>query len=49
MFDAALRAEGISSELVYVPKENHISEIVNVYKDDDVTARAILSFIERHP
>ncbi|MGI8742771.1 MAG: alpha/beta fold hydrolase [Bryobacteraceae bacterium] len=48
-FDAALRAAGVSSELVYIPNENHISEIVNVYKDDDLTARAILRFIDQHP
>lgn len=48
-FDAALRAQQVSSELVYVPNENHISEIVNVYKDDDATANAILRFIRQHP
>jgi acetyl esterase/lipase len=49
MFDAALRAAGVSSDLVYIPNENHISEIVNVYKDDDPTTRAILRFIQMHP
>lgn len=48
-FDAALRKAGVSSELVYVPGENHISEIVNVYKDDDLTARSILRFVREHP
>jgi acetyl esterase/lipase len=48
-FDAALRAKQISSELVYIPDQNHISEIVNVYKDDDATARAMLTFIKKHP
>ncbi len=48
-FDVALKAKQIPSELVFIPNENHISEIVNVYKDDDPTARAILSFIKRHP
>ena len=48
-FDAALRAAGVSSELVYVPNENHISEIVNVHKDDDLTALSILRFIHEHP
>jgi acetyl esterase/lipase len=47
-FDAALRKAGLSSELVYVPGENHISEIVNVYKDDDLIARSILAFMEKH-
>ena len=44
-FHAALRKAGVASELVYVPGENHISEIVNVYKDDDLTARSILKFL----
>jgi acetyl esterase/lipase len=48
-FDAALREAGVSSELVYVPNENHISEIVNVHKDDDLTALSILRFIREHP
>lgn len=48
-FDAALKSAGVASELVYIPNENHISEIVNVYKDDDPTARAILRFIAQHP
>ncbi len=48
-FDAALRTAGVSSELVYIPGENHISEIVNVYKESDPTARAILRFIAEHP
>jgi acetyl esterase/lipase len=48
-FDVALRKAGIASELVYMPGENHISEIVNIYKDDDLTARSILRFIQEHP
>lgn len=48
-FDAALRKAGDESELVYVPGENHVSEIVNVYKDDDLTAQSILRFIRAHP
>jgi len=48
-FAAALRKAGMSPQLVYVPGESHISEIVNVYKDDDLTATSILSFIAKHP
>ncbi len=48
-FYGALQAAGIPSELVYVPNENHISEIVDVYKDDDLTANSILKFIGQHP
>ncbi len=46
-FDAALRRAFVESTLVYVPGQDHISEIVNVWKDDDPTARAILRMI--HP
>jgi acetyl esterase/lipase len=42
LFDAALRKAGVSSELVYVPGKNHITEIADVWRDDDPTAKAIL-------
>ena len=48
-FDAALRKSGDSSQLVYIPGENHITEIVDIAKDDDATAQAILHFIATHP
>ncbi|HLJ46217.1 MAG TPA: alpha/beta fold hydrolase [Bryobacteraceae bacterium] len=48
-FAAALKSAGDSVEVVYVPGENHISEIVNVYKDDDPIALAVLHFIQQHP
>ncbi len=48
-FHAALQTAGIPSELVYIPNENHISEIVNVHKDNDLTALSILRFIQEHP
>lgn len=48
-FDAALRQSGDSSKLVYVPGENHISEIIDVVNDNDVTAQSILQFIKAHP
>ena len=48
-FDEALRAAGISSELVYVPGKNHISEIADVWQENDPTARAVLRFMKEHP
>ncbi len=44
-FHAALVKAGIRSELVYIPGKNHISEIVDVWRDDDLTARSVLRFI----
>jgi acetyl esterase/lipase len=46
-FDEALRAAKIPSELVYIPEKNHISEIVDVWQENDPTAQAILRFIRR--
>lgn len=48
-FDAALHQAGDSSKLVYVPGENHITEIIDVVKDTDTTSQAILQFISAHP
>jgi acetyl esterase/lipase len=45
-FDRALRRNFVASTLVYIPGENHISEMVNVTRDDDPTARAMLSFMD---
>lgn len=47
-FHAALQAAGVSSELVYIPNKNHISEIVDIWQDDDPTAVAILKFMNSH-
>jgi acetyl esterase/lipase len=41
-FHEALVKAGVSSELVYVPGESHISEIVHVTNAGDVTAATIL-------
>ena len=43
LFDAALRKAGNSSQLLYVPGENHISEIVNATKDENIIAQAIVA------
>jgi acetyl esterase/lipase len=44
-FHAALRKAGLKSELVYVPQESHISEMISISRDDDPTAQAILKFV----
>jgi acetyl esterase/lipase len=41
-FDAALRKAGVKSELVYVPGRNHISEMTEIWRDDDLTAKVVL-------
>lgn len=48
MFDAALREAGDSSKLVYIPGKNHITEIIDIAKDNDPSAEAILHFIADH-
>jgi acetyl esterase/lipase len=45
-FSAALKAKFDSVKLVYVPGESHISEIVDVVKEGDVTAAALLEFVK---
>ena len=45
-FYAALRAAGAPARLVYVPGENHISEITSVTKPGDPTARALLELLK---
>jgi acetyl esterase/lipase len=44
-FHAALREAGTESELIFIPRENHISEMISVTTAEDPTARAILKFI----
>lgn len=41
-FDAALKKAGVRSELVYVAGKNHITEIADVWREDDPTAGAVL-------
>jgi acetyl esterase/lipase len=45
-FAAALRKGFAEATLAYIPGESHISEILNIWKDDDPTARAILNFVK---
>jgi len=44
-FQSALRAAGATSELVFVPGENHISEMTNIVKTGDATSAAMLRFM----
>ena len=45
-FAAALKVDFVATELVYVPNENHFTEIVDILKDHDPTLRAILNFVK---
>jgi acetyl esterase/lipase len=42
--DADLRKAFVRSRLVYIPRENHISEILDIAKDDAPLVRAMLEF-----
>jgi len=45
LFHRALKRAGIGSELIYVPGEGHISEMLSITREDDRSAQAILKFI----
>ena len=45
-FHKALQKAGVKSELVLIPRESHISEIVNVWRTDDPTVTAALKFMK---
>ena len=45
-FHAALRQAGVRSELVFVPGESHISEMISVTRSNDVTVAAALKFMQ---
>jgi acetyl esterase/lipase len=45
-FAAALKKSFDSVDLLYVPGQGHISEIIHVVQDDDVIAQAILKLIQ---
>ena len=42
---ARLMRSGVASELLYIPKENHIMEMVAFTYDEDPTAKRIARFI----
>jgi len=45
-FVASLQKAGVTAELLFIPRENHISEMISITREDDATARAILRFIK---
>ena len=47
LFEAALQKARIAAELLFVPRESHISEMISITRDDDPTAKAILQFIKQ--
>jgi len=45
-FHGALVKAGVASELVYIPRESHISEMINVTSETDPTVVAALKFMK---
>jgi acetyl esterase/lipase len=45
-FHRALRQAGVSAELVYIPHESHISEMINVSSKNDPTVAAAVKFMK---
>ena len=45
VFHATLQKAGVVAQLVFVPRESHISEMISITHDDDPTANAILQFV----
>jgi acetyl esterase/lipase len=45
-FQRALQKAGVKSELIFIPRENHISEIANVWRETDPTVLAALKFMK---
>jgi acetyl esterase/lipase len=48
-FHAALVKKGIQSSLVFIPKQSHISEMLVVTREDDLTAKCVIEFIRGTP
>jgi acetyl esterase/lipase len=44
-FEAALKKSFIETRYVYIPGQSHISEMVNIWKDGDRLAQAVLDFV----
>ncbi|MGB9610847.1 MAG: hypothetical protein ACPL7M_07735, partial [Bryobacteraceae bacterium] len=44
-FYAALRQAGVPAELVFIARENHISEMTSIARPGDATAAALLRFL----
>jgi len=45
-FEAKLREKGVKTELIYVPNENHISEMLSILNDKDPMYQAVIRFIK---
>jgi acetyl esterase/lipase len=45
-FSSALKKAFVDAKLLYIPHDNHITEIINVVKEDGPLLKAILSFVE---
>ena len=45
VFDAALRRAFVETRLLYIPGRNHINEIIELTKDDDPLALAVIGLI----
>lgn len=45
-FFGALKEKKVPAQIVYVPVENHISEMISVPDDKDPTARAVIEFVK---
>jgi acetyl esterase/lipase len=45
VFHGALVKAGVSSQLFFTPKDNHIYEMISLTHDNDETARAVVDFI----
>jgi acetyl esterase/lipase len=46
-FHQALRGAGVNADLVYIPNEDHISEMAHIVKTGDLTAKSILDRIRK--
>lgn len=47
-FHAALKQANIAADLIFIPKESHISEMLAVTRDNDLTAKSVIAFIKKH-
>ena len=45
-FFGELKRAGASAELHFTPKENHISEVIALTHDADLTAQALIGFLK---
>jgi dipeptidyl aminopeptidase/acylaminoacyl peptidase len=47
LFQRELKAKGNTSELLYIPGENHISEVIALVAESNATREALVRFIKR--